>query len=416
MDQPSPCRDRCEEALHDGGPHHAPQSSPPSRAPRAAGARATQPAPAAGAAGAARAASGLRGRYGRDPGGCPRPGASRASHRGALRAPEARAARACAAQGGTAAARAGVRRRAPGPRVRRAARPGGVRTPDRGGASGRARPRLGVRRGAVRPSAPAPGAYVTDVLAGRWRLPRDVVELVAQARRLAARFLPRSLTEIDWPRYAVLGLSAPVGQTVAALAVAKAVKEARPDVRIVVGGPAWHGVMGRRQLAVFPFVDAACTGDGDDAFPAYCAWVAAGCEGPPPAGLLLRRGVGRSPPLSRRSTTWTPCRFRTTRTSTALWTVGRRLTWRAARRRGLPRLLVGGKPPVRVLRAERAHPPLSAEVGRPHPLRTPGAGPALAAVAHRSRRQRGAAGVPSRGAAPARRVAAHGAFVLRGAP
>ncbi len=96
--------------------------------------------------------------------------------------------------------------------------------------------------------------------------------------------------------------------------------------------------------------------------------------------------------------------------------VGRRCPWRAARRRGLPRLLVGGTPPVRVLRAERAHPPLSAEVGRPHPLRTAGAGPALAALAHRPGRQRRAARVPSRGAAPARRVAAHGAPVLRGAP
>jgi len=144
------------------------------------------------------------------------------------------------------------------------------------------------------PSASDAGAYVSDVLRSRWRLPRDLVDLVVRARRLAADFVLRSLAEIDWHRYAVLGFSAPVGQTVAALAVARAVKQYRPDMRIVLGGPAWHGVMGRRQLAAFAFVDAACTGDGDDAFPAYCAWVVTGCEGPPPPGLLPRRGVGRS--------------------------------------------------------------------------------------------------------------------------
>ena len=158
----------------------------------------------------------------------------------------------------------------------------------------RARPRLGVRRGVVRLVDAGPRRLCQRRAEGPVAPPGDLVDLVLRARRLVAGFLLRSLAELDWPRYTVLGFSAPVGQTVASLAVAKAVKEHRPDVQVVLGGPAWHGVMGRRQLACFPFVDAACTGDGDDAFPAYCAWVATGCEGPSPRGLLLRGGVGRS--------------------------------------------------------------------------------------------------------------------------
>ena len=147
---------------------------------------------------------------------------------------------------------------------------------------------------------PAPRAYVADVLAGHWRLSGELVELVLRARGLVAGFLTRALLEIDWSRYTVLGFSALVGQAVSSLALAKAVKEAHPGVHVVFGGPAWHGVMGRRQLAEFLFVDAACEGDGDPVFPAYCLWLAAGCRGPRPAGLLLRSsgGSGGQPPVS----------------------------------------------------------------------------------------------------------------------
>ena len=108
---------------------------------------------------------------------------------------------------------------------------------------------------------------MADVLAGHWRLSGELVELVLRARGLVAGFLTRALLEIDWSRYTVLGFSALVGQAVSSLAFAKAVKEAHPGVHVVFGGPAWHGVMGRRQLAEFLFVDAACDGDGDLVFP-----------------------------------------------------------------------------------------------------------------------------------------------------
>jgi ribosomal peptide maturation radical SAM protein 1 len=139
---------------------------------------------------------------------------------------------------------------------------------------------------------PAPEAYLGDVLRRRCRLSGELADLVLQARRLAAGFLRATLAEIDWSRYVVLAFSAPVGQTVAALALAKAVKARHPCIHIIFGGPAWHGVMGRRQLALFPFVDAACTGDGDLVFPAFCTWVATGSPGPAPRGILLRHGGG----------------------------------------------------------------------------------------------------------------------------
>ena len=147
-------------------------------------------------------------------------------------------------------------------------------------------------------SIPPPRAYVADVLAGDWRLPDELVELVLRARGLVAGFLRSALADIDWSRYTVLGFSASVGQTVASLAVAKVVKEAHPGAHVVFGGPAWHGLMGRRQLSEFHFVDAACEGDGDSTFPAYCLWLATGCRGPRPKGLLFPApaGAGGRPP------------------------------------------------------------------------------------------------------------------------
>ena len=171
----------------------APQSPSPARAPRTSGARAAQPAPATGAAGAARAASGVRGRDGPARRRAPvtrrlaccssRRRSSRCSA-GGLRPRCSR--RSCSSAGCLATSSTWATR---SPRCSAA----GVRTPaQRSVPPGYARPRTGCSlRPCSGPRSPAPRAYVTDVLAGDWRLPGELVELVLRARGLVAGFLRR---------------------------------------------------------------------------------------------------------------------------------------------------------------------------------------------------------------------------------
>ena len=138
---------------------------------------------------------------------------------------------------------------------------------------------------------PRADSYVSRVLRARWHLGQDDIEAVLAARSLAPRFLSSALEELPWPDYDLVGFTCSCGQTIASLALAKLAKQRYPRLLTVFGGPAWHGVMGRTLLASFPFVDAACLGEGDVAF---LSFVRALAEDRPNAageipGMLVRR-------------------------------------------------------------------------------------------------------------------------------
>ncbi len=138
---------------------------------------------------------------------------------------------------------------------------------------------------------PRPDDYVGRVLRAGWQLDHDVVEAVLAARSLAPRFLSSVIEELRWSDYDLIGFTCSSGQTIASLALARLLKQRHPRLLTVLGGPAWHGVMGRTLLASFPFVDAACLGEGDVAFPSF---VRALAEDRPDAagktpGMLARR-------------------------------------------------------------------------------------------------------------------------------
>jgi ribosomal peptide maturation radical SAM protein 1 len=112
-------------------------------------------------------------------------------------------------------------------------------------------------------SAPGADSYIAGVLRAKWRQGRDQVEAVLAARSLAPRFLSRVMADLPWPEYDLVGFTCSHGQTIASLALAKLAKEHHGRLLTVFGGPAWHGIMGRTLVESFPFVDAACTGEGD---------------------------------------------------------------------------------------------------------------------------------------------------------
>ena len=150
-------------------------------------------------------------------------------------------------------------------------------------------------------AAPEASGFVTDVLRGEFRLHDGLVDVVRRARAHAQGFLRKALGMADWGSYDVIGFSAALGQNTAALALARAVKRRHRRPLIVMGGPAWHAVMGVRQLREYDFVDAACLGEGDEALPEFCRRLAAG-EDLGGSGLLprsragvRRRGSGSAP-------------------------------------------------------------------------------------------------------------------------
>lgn len=115
---------------------------------------------------------------------------------------------------------------------------------------------------------PTADAYPGRILRAAAQLDEEAVETVLAARRQAASFLASVLEDLPWSSYDLVGFTCG-GQTVPSLALAKLVKERHPRLATVFGGPGWHGAIGKTLFSLFPFVDAACIGDGDSALPAF---------------------------------------------------------------------------------------------------------------------------------------------------
>jgi ribosomal peptide maturation radical SAM protein 1 len=65
----------------------------------------------------------------------------------------------------------------------------------------------------------------------------------------------------------LVGFTSVFQQHTASLALAKRIKQARPEISIVFGGANCEGPMGAETVRQFPFVDAAVSGEGDVVFP-----------------------------------------------------------------------------------------------------------------------------------------------------
>jgi ribosomal peptide maturation radical SAM protein 1 len=114
------------------------------------------------------------------------------------------------------------------------------------------------------------------------RLKRSFEDL----RRLRNETLPalvdRWTEAIDWSSYRVVGFTSTFEQNVAALALARRIKERDPDVATVFGGANYDGEMGPEYLRAFPWIDYVVVGEGDEVLPALVARLT---RGEPPVGL-----------------------------------------------------------------------------------------------------------------------------------
>lgn len=115
------------------------------------------------------------------------------------------------------------------------------------------------------------GAYVETVLRAHWQLDERAVARLLRLRAVIEPFLEHCLRSVPWERYDVVGFTSTFEQNLASLALARRLKAARPRMVVVFGGANWEGEMGRELHRGFPFVDAVCSGEADESFPALLA-------------------------------------------------------------------------------------------------------------------------------------------------
>ncbi len=114
--------------------------------------------------------------------------------------------------------------------------------------------------------------YLSSLLRRKYITP-SVIPAALHAKSLAGPFLDTILSNFDWSSVKVLALvdsfakrDAVAGHLMAALALAKRIREHFPSIKIVLGGPYSEGAMGVA-LRAFPFLDFVVTGDIYSALP-----------------------------------------------------------------------------------------------------------------------------------------------------
>jgi hypothetical protein len=102
-------------------------------------------------------------------------------------------------------------------------------------------------------------------LARRHDLP---LRTAAAVRDLAEPFVEQAVADILATEPELVGFSCTFSQNVASLAVARRIKQQRPDVAVLLGGYSADGDMGAALHREFPFVDLVLRGEADVNFPA----------------------------------------------------------------------------------------------------------------------------------------------------
>jgi ribosomal peptide maturation radical SAM protein 1 len=143
-------------------------------------------------------------------------------------------------------------------------------------------------------------AYINTVLAGNtfgggvvddsgWT--REYFEeLIRKVPPLAEVFLEECLEDVLSREPRVVGFSSVFQQQVAALSLAKRIKELRPNTGIVFGGANCEGVMGQELLRQFPYVDVVVSGEGDVVFPNIVRTLITGAKVRSSSGVYSRLG------------------------------------------------------------------------------------------------------------------------------
>ncbi|MDJ0841408.1 MAG: RiPP maturation radical SAM C-methyltransferase [Acidobacteriota bacterium] len=123
---------------------------------------------------------------------------------------------------------------------------------------------------------------------------RQVDELL-RIRDLAGELLDWCLTAIPWRDVQLVGFTTTLMQTLPSLALARALKDRFPTLRVIFGGAGCQGVMGDALMRNFVFIDGLCKGEGE---PVIVPLAEALSEGNTPVvpGLIWRADDGKIAP------------------------------------------------------------------------------------------------------------------------
>lgn len=128
-------------------------------------------------------------------------------------------------------------------------------------------------------------------LLSRHRLPPRIVSQALRARDHAAPFLEQVSDSILAEQPKVVGFTVGSGQVVPSLALSLLLKNACPDLQIVLGGPGCSGVMGEALHRLFGWIDATVRGDGELIVPALVQALISGDDPAHLPGVCFRRNA-----------------------------------------------------------------------------------------------------------------------------
>lgn len=121
----------------------------------------------------------------------------------------------------------------------------------------------------------------------------EVVDKIIQARRAAAEVVNRSLDIVCKADPGVVGFTSVFQQHTASLALARRIREALPDTKIIFGGSNCESVMGGETLRQFPFIDAVVSGEADLVFHELVQRLLDGKSADDMGGVYTRANIDR---------------------------------------------------------------------------------------------------------------------------
>ena len=106
---------------------------------------------------------------------------------------------------------------------------------------------------------------------------------------VAPEFIEFCVNSIDWSRFGLIGFSVVFQQTLASLALARALKQRYPDIPIIMGGASFEDDIAEEIMRGCPQVDYIHCGDGEETFPQIVRRVYEGRSMQGQAGVFWRR-------------------------------------------------------------------------------------------------------------------------------
>ncbi|PRY75528.1 ribosomal peptide maturation radical SAM protein 1 [Yoonia maritima] len=122
------------------------------------------------------------------------------------------------------------------------------------------------------------------------KLDCDRPYLTELRHRILPEFIDACMTNEDWTTLDVVGFTSTFQQNVASLALARRIKSASPDTKIVFGGANFEDEMGPEYVRAFDCIDYAVSGEGETAFPKLLKAIRDGKSGAGIPGVIARQG------------------------------------------------------------------------------------------------------------------------------